>query len=375
MLSTKDVSQLERHLKQAAQLYQKRDKIWSMGGALRPTLSLERRLFASLSILSITAEDFLLTNWPTPPKLRTIAQIACLQSNSTEAFRSALDDIQTQINDDPEAVNATLRTLIVASASPLSSEQRDEVIASSLLNRLADPLDCLLWDESSLRICADQCQLNGSARAHLKTTQPLSEPAAFRQALAVDPVHAEVSLMKRLQNDKASADDWLSCALIGSESSRALFLRHTEQAPETLWAAVFDPSPDMQQALIDRLAVPHLNAHAAWVLEQWIGNPLPKQPALTDADNRRAPDNAPLQATLPADQPLPQFPMISGAPKTAARLAAWLMTQPASRQTLGWRHLGQLTGRVWPDLTGHWLHTQLSQLKELNPTMQECHAA
>ncbi|EAR10066.1 hypothetical protein [Reinekea blandensis] len=373
MLSAKDSSQLDRHLKQAAQLFKKRDQLWATGGALRPLLTLERRLFASLKILSSTAEDYLMTQWPEKPEQRTIAQIACLQSQSTDAYQVALQDLQAMLDQDEDPPLA-LRPLILASSTNLSNNQRDQVIASGLLPRLPECLNSLLWDDSTLRYCADHSKLAWPVRL-VTPEQQLNASDNIQRTLVLAPESAATHLLQHLQSDAAGHDDWLLSALPATESCRSVFLQHCDQSPEHLWAAVFDPSPAMQAELLKKLSIPHFNAHSAWVLEQWTGQALPKQPAVADADSHRAPDNAPLHFILPTDYPLPSSPLTAGQHKTPAAFAAWLMTQSATRQKTGWLHLGQLTGRLWPDLSTHWLHTQLRYLNDNLLLTQDRHAA
>lgn len=359
ILSTKDRHQLQRHLKQATQLFKKREQGWATGCSISPTLQLERRLFASLSILSDYAESFLLGNWPEKPEECKVALLACFQSHSTEAFSYALAEWQRLLEDGSLDI-AFQKLLYLATPTGLSVHQRDELLNLKVFDNLVSTLDGALWEPDTIRHIALHSSALLPAHVESSDSAAYSQHATAARAIIKDPGSASGLILKILQQREAASKWWQWLPLTGARDKA--FEEHVMTHPEHLWACVFDSSSHMMSQVREWLNTSQLNESAAWVLEQWHAKPLEYKPVVSDAASGRGPANAPTNASLPETFESPSSPIFMGQPKTAQSVAQWLLQQSSERQLLGWLHLGQLTQNVLPDLSTHWLHTQLRQL-------------
>ena len=102
---------------------------------------------------------------------------------------------------------------------------------------------------------------------------------------------------------------------------------------------------------------------AAQAIEAILATPVNWQPSLVDAATGATVEGAASVPIAPDFKSNSQQALLQGQLKSPYTLALWLPDQHPSLQRLGWSHLGQSLGQVFPDLSRHWTHSQWHYLQ------------
>ncbi|MEJ2043361.1 MAG: hypothetical protein P8X74_00765 [Reinekea sp.] len=375
MITTKDRHQLQRHLKQATQLYKTREKLWQTGAKINQLQSLELRLFASLSILSNYASDFLLTDWPRRPAEEKIALLAVLQSNDEEVISFAIETYQAILKANDYS-DEYLSLLVLAQPINVTRQYVDRLLDAGIFNSKSEHiLNACQWSPDTIRYLVIQAQIK--LPFWLDETDELkhSVTGSIRRRLMQRDPSSEHQLTGYLQQQDSECQQWQWLPLVQNTTALNLFFEHSEQIPQHLWAAVFNGTSDVLANLEGSLEKSSLADIAAWSLEQLLNEPVQWQPAVAEAVTGKTLANVAMIPRLAKALPELNQPILLGQPKTPLLFTHWLLAQPRQYQSAGWIHLAQLSEQLMPDLSMQWLHTQLVYLSTIFPAPENSHAA
>ena len=362
MITTKDRSNLDRHLKLAAQWLKKREAGWQSGMNSQQAYRIEQRLFPSISLLSDYAQDYLLEQWPSKPWPLKVALIAALQSNNSVVFEAALAKLAIMISKEKAFY---LPTLWLANPQNLSSEKRQAFIDSDVPARMDDEdFHQCYWAEDTTRHIA----LQGSFTlpAWLKESNQLkySERNALLRALILKEPGSTATLTTQLAAAPSTDDKWQWLTLTSDPIAGELFFSHCEQVPLHLPAAALNGSPYYLKRLLAAFSISALAQPAAEAVAAILAAPIDWKPVLTDTQTGEPIADAPSLPVVPTVPEFGEAVLLSGQPKDALNVAQWMLAQPAPLQGLAWFHLGQCLKTVLPNLSCHWTHSQWHLLKQ-----------
>jgi hypothetical protein len=361
MMTSRDEISLQRHLISAGQWLKKREQGWTSGIAYSKALKIEQSLYASLSVLSDYADEFLLPQWPTKPFQQKIALIALLQSTNTEVFRSGVKKyIELLEEDAPFYAGA----LWLAQPLDLTTAQQNVVIESGVLNTLTSQQWCqCVWPEKTMKALILASDLSAPAWlqenaqiTHCKKQQLLREFMLKGNASARD-------IQLYLQSSKTNEYSWQLLALLDQPESLNLFFEYCERAPENLRFAVLNGSTQMLDLLLPLLAKPQFAQAAANVIEQILATPIEWKPSLFDANTGKLIEEGPKLPIAPDLDDTNDSILLMGQVRNLDVYIAWLLNQPTDIQHLGWLNLGMQMSSAIPDLSSHWTHVQLKYLQ------------
>ncbi|MBU2862298.1 hypothetical protein KO489_00430 [Reinekea forsetii] len=374
MLSSKDRYNLVRHLKSAGQLLKKRESAWEITSSAVNNQRIEQKLFVSFSLLSDYAENFLMTDWPEKPIVQKVALISILQSKQLNVFSWGLNKLlELIISDDGDYY---LPALWLAIPGDLSKEQINALLESDILSHieLASWYQ-LNWSEETIRHLALQASLPLpawiGANEQLKHTP---EQAVLRKLTTNQP-NANRELLNLLADSPAEAPSWSWLTLCECDASLKLFAKHGDQNPEALKLFSLNGSSQVIDYLIESLSRPMLAESASWALEQTLGQTIVWHPVISDAQSGKTVDHAPEMPIAPV-KIKQEFSLLQGEFKTATVLARWMLSQPATMQSIAWQHLAKSRETTLPDLSRHWTHVSLGALARILPKSSKVdHAA
>jgi hypothetical protein len=374
MMTSKDEISLQRHLISAGQWLKKREQGWSKGIAYTKALKIEQSLYASLSVLSDYADEFLLPQWPSKPYQQKIALIALLQSTDAEMFRTGLQKYRDLLEEDaPFYVGA----LWLAQPLDLTTVQKDIIIESGVLNTLTSQHWCqCVWPEKTMRALILSSGIESPAWLPENNQIDYSKEQRLLREFMLKGSASARDIQLFLQGSEATDDTWPLLALLDQPENLDLFFEHCERAPECLRFSVLNGSSHMLDRILPLLVKPQFAESAANALEHILATPIEWKPSLFDANTGKLIEEGPKLPIAPDLDDTQDSILLMGQVRNLDVYIAWLLNQPADMQRLGWINLGMQMSSATPDLSGHWTHVQLQYLQlNLCQKVQVSHAA
>ena len=375
MITTKDRSNLDRHLKLAAQWLKKRHAGWESGMNTKQAYEIEQRLFPSLSLLSDYAQDYLLEQWPEKPWPLKAALIATLQSDSLDVFHAGLAKLAMLI--EKGELDFYISALWLANPKNLTKDKLHALLDSKVPPLMGEKnFHQCYWSEDTLRTLA--VQVGWSLPGWLAESNQLkhSIDTALLRALILREAGSAETLMELLASKPSDSDMWQWITLSSDPIATDLYFQHCEHFPNHLAAAALQGSNRYLEKLMQCFNKASLAEAAVFAVESILATPIEWQPVLTQVDNGKPVKDAPSLPIIPNNANVSESFLLQGQTKTVRSVAHWLLAQPTSMQALAWYHLGQCCNTVLPNLSQHWTHSQWRELRAIVSAEQKVsHAA